>query len=108
MYDGIYNAGMNNHADNATNWTNLVDSASAPINPSETTNNEWTANGLQMRGATESVTLPVVNPEGEGTERYTFANGLSVEMAWTPDPDNFAGHKNGDDYVYTLTRKNSR
>ena len=105
MYDGIYNAGMNDHADNATNWTNLVDSASALINSPATTNNEWTANGLQMRGATGSVTLPEVNPDGEGAEKYTFANGLSVEMAWTPDPATFAGHKEGVDYVYTLTRK---
>ena len=48
MYDGIYNAGMNDHADNPTNWTNLVDSTPALINSSATTNNEWTANGLQM------------------------------------------------------------
>ena len=105
MYDGIYNAGMNVHDDNATNWTNLVDSTFALINSAAATNNEWTANGLQMRGASGSITLPEVNPDGEDAEKYTFANGLSVEMAWTPDPTTFNGHKEGGDYVYTLTRK---
>ena len=45
MYDGIYNAGMNDHDDNAGEWTQLVPDAGGDLNTSKQT---WTENGLTV------------------------------------------------------------
>ena len=45
MYDGIYNAGMNDHDNNANKWIQLVPDAGGDLNISSQT---WTENGLTV------------------------------------------------------------
>lgn len=45
MYDGIYNAGMNEHNDNATEWTQLVPGVGGNLSINKQT---WTCKGLTV------------------------------------------------------------
>ena len=104
MYDGIYNAGMNQTDADADTWTDLTgNTAALELNGVSNGQNAWDGNGLSLKNKTGTVRLPEINPQGEAGETYTFVDGITAEMVWTPDADSFLGSTGGD-YVYTFGR----
>lgn len=105
MYDGIYNAGMNQTDADADTWTDLTgNTAALELNGVSNGQNAWDGNGLSLKNKTGTVRLPEINPQGEAGETYTFVDGITAEMVWTPDADSFLGSTGGD-YVYTFGRE---
>ena len=81
MYDGIYNAGMNDHDNNANKWIQLVPDAGGDLNISSQT---WTENGLTV-DKTDVPQVALTNPittnkDGMTYEQVFSASNLSEAM----------------------------
>lgn len=104
--DGIYNAGVGVHDNDATEWLDLSGQTTGNLTVK---NHTWIEKGLNFSDTstvTGVLTLPVVDASAAAGEEYTYANGITVEEVLGTDADSFPATNNGapggSDYVYTL------